>query len=299
MVDQVHVENADRAKRLYLETLDAQGSADDWHQALRVARRVVADALRASSYLKDVPGALITNGGHMLAFRHLMAPPKSQDQFKLCCPPWSKGTEKDNRPVKPKVAHAVADVFEEWLDPAIGRWLVEERKPTQAELRTLLLRVSALIAQKQVDTAKRNRLANAQEAAVVQLLLEKGWQKMPSSTIERRAALPPKHFMHKTRFATATQTPQEVDIACGLSGSYVAAMECKVTNDATNSVKRINDVLKKATAWKAHWGSFVKTAALLQGVIKAEDVQRLSDEGVVVFWSHALDEFGAWLDTRI
>lgn len=106
-------------------------------------------------------------------------------------------------------------------------------------------------------------------------------------------------FMNKTRFATATTTAQEVDIACGFLSSYVAAMECKVTNDSTNSVKRINDVLKKAAAWKAHWGSFVETAALLQGVIKPEDVQRLTDEGVQVFWSHDLNAFATWVQSRV
>ncbi len=113
--------------------------------------------------------------------------------------------------------------------------------------------------------------------------------------IDTRAAVPEKCFMHKTRFATATTTSQEVDIACGLAGSYVLAMECKVTNDETNSVKRINDVLKKAAAWKNHWGSFVRTAALLQGVIAPKDVQRLSDAGVLVFWSHDLLQFETWL----
>ena len=58
--------------------------------------------------------------------------------------------------------------------------------------------------------------------------------------------------MKKTKFATTTR-PQEVDIACGLGATMVLAMECKVSNDTTNSVKRVNDVLKKATAWREHW----------------------------------------------
>jgi len=133
----------------------------------------------------------------------------------------------------------------------------------------------------------------------VDLLLGKGWTKLPSSLIDTRAAVSSKHFMHKTRFATKTTAPQEVDIACGLKGSYVMAMECKVTNDETNSVKRMNDIIKKATAWKEHWGSFVETAALLQGVIAAKDVQRLTDNGITVFWSHELGKFSDWLDSRL
>ncbi len=75
-------------------------------------------------------------------------------------------------------------------------------------------------------------------------------------------------------------------------------MECKVSNDQTNSVKRINDVLKKSAAWKTHWGSFVKTGALLQGVIAAKDVARLIDDGVEVFWSHDLAALDEWIDTQ-
>ena len=51
--------------------------------------------------------------------------------------------------------------------------------------------------------------------------------------------------------------------------------------------------------WKTHWGSFVKPAALLQGVIAAKDVERLIDENVLVFWSHNLDEFAAWVDSQL
>lgn len=299
MVDIVHKQNAALAKRLYLDNLDAGSEADDWHRASRSARRLVANALRESSYLGDIAGALKKDGGHMLAFRHLMAPPKSQDQFKLRCPDWSKGTENNKRPLKEDIADEVAAILVDWLDPAVGHWLGTNRRPTTREVRETLLRTAPLIAHKQVETQQRMRLANAQESAVMALLEARGWTRLQSTLIDTRAAVPPRHFMHKTRFATNTTAPQEVDIACGLRDSFVAAVECKVTNDETNSVKRVNDVLKKATAWKTHWGSFVETAAVLQGVIKASDVQRLADGRVQVFWSHALEDFGTWLDSRV
>ena len=104
--------------------------------------------------------------------------------------------------------------------------------------------------------------------------------------------------MHKTRFVSGPNENQEVDIACGLRDTVVLAIECKVTNDVTNSVKRINDVLKKAAAWRTHWGSFIISAAVLQGVIKFADVKRLLDSGVEVFWAHNLDLFSDWLDSH-
>lgn len=290
--------NADLAKQLYLDTTDPIGEASDWQAAIAKARSIAEAALLASNDLRDIQGALIASGAHTAAFRHLLAPPKSQDQFKLLCPGWSKSTEKSGRGLNEAAAIEVAVAIERWLDVGITPWRVANRPPTAAERSLVVERVVSFIAPKATDTAKRNRLSNIQEQAVVQLLLGNGWTQLPSTEIDGRGVVPTRHFMHKTRFATATTNAQEVDIACGLRGSVVAAMECKVTNDATNSVKRINDVLKKAAAWKTHYGSFVETAALLQGVIKPSDVQRLTDEGVQVFWSHDLDAFSDWIEDR-
>lgn len=291
--------NAEHARRLYIEGADSIGEATDWAASLDQIRLQVVAALAASNELRDLRSALELDGRHMLIFRHLLAPPKSQDQFKLLCEAWSKSSEKSGRAQKPEAAKAVAEVLAQWMDRKIAPWLAANRDPTDVERELLIERIISFIAPKLTETQKRNRLSAEQEDAVVQLLLNLGWVQLPSVTIDTRAAVPPRHFMNKTRFATATTTAQEVDIACGFTSSYVAAMECKVTNDATNSVKRVNDVLKKAAAWKAHWGSFVETAALLQGVIKPEDVQRLTDEGVQVFWSHDLDKFASWVQSRV
>lgn len=154
------------------------------------------------------------------------------------------------------------------------------------------------MANQKIATARRRRLSQVQEDAVLSLLTSKNWALVQSNLVSTAGQLPLHAFMHKTRFASGPNESQEVDVACGLGSTVVLALECKVTNDETNSVKRINDVLKKAHAWKDHWGSFVKPAALLQGVIKSTEVKRLVDNGVEVFWSHRLDLFSSWLDAN-
>jgi len=298
-ISALNARNAATARQVYLDGRDAAVGARDWHEALRQARAIIADALRSSDYLRDPEAALRSSGIHMLAFRHLMAPPASQDQFALLCEAWQKGTEQAHRTVSAAVAPDVARVFHQWLDKAAAPWVFHGKKPTRPELRNTLQRASVLIAAQRVQTIQRGRLSNVQETAVTDLLEGLGWTKQPSRLIDTRAAVDPKTFMHKTRFATKTTAPQEVDIACGLKGTMVAAIECKVTNDQTNSVKRINDVLKKATAWHDHWGSFVETVAILQGVIAAKDVDRLSDANVHVFWSHDLGAFEEWISNRV
>ena len=72
-------------------------------------------------------------------------------------------------------------------------------------------------------------------------------------------------------------------------------MECKVSNDETNSVKRVSEVLDKAKSWQKQWGGFIQTAALLQGVIAYKEVKRLLETDVEVFWSHDLQALADWL----
>lgn len=294
-IKQFNAHNAAVARQIYLASRNPTAGADDWNEALRLARKVVAAALRASNYLRAPEKALVQSGIHMMTFRNLLAPPVSQDQFALLCPEWSKRTEHPNRKMALKEAVAAAAIVLQWLHKAAAPWLQAEREPTRAELRGALNRASFFIAAQRVQTIQRGRVSVEQEGAVVTLLCALGWEKRPSRLIDTRASVAPMTFMHKTRFATKTTAPQEVDIACGLRGTVVAAIECKVTNDEINSIKRINDILKKATAWHEHWGSFVKTVAILQGVIAAKDVDRLTDANVHVFWSHDLDAFKHWL----
>ncbi|MBI5926480.1 MAG: XamI family restriction endonuclease [Aquabacterium sp.] len=294
-----HTKQAEVAKAIYIASRTPDSDANDWNLAIREARALLADALRASNLLQSVDQALQTKGAHMLAFRHMTAPPISQDQFSLACPEWIKGSEKpESRPLKAIAASAVAAQFHIRRSRPLTPWVTEGRKPRMTEVKRLLWSVAPLLASQQLATLQRNRAASAQEGAVIDLLASKGWTRLQASLLDTRATLPVRHYMHKTRFATASNAPQEVDIALGLEGSIVLATECKVSNDATNSIKRVNDVLKKAKAWKDHWGNFVKTAALLQGVIAAKDVHRLLDDGVEVFWSHDLSVFETWIDAR-
>lgn len=284
------------SERLYLTERDSKSDALDWKVALWDARKEIIAFLRASKFLSDVKGALQLSGSHSIPMRHFLAPPVSQDQFKLICPDWSKSNEISGRGFQERKAAAAAAVFAERRSKRLTGWIDRGRPPRMDELTSAIGAIAPLMANQRVSTARRGRLSFQQESLVITLLEAKAWTKLPSRLVSAGGILPSKCFMHKTRFASGPSESQEVDIACGLGGTYVLALECKVTNDHTNSVKRINDVLKKAHAWKSHWGSFVKPAAVLQGVIKGPDVQRLLDNGVQVFWSHRLDLLSCWLD---
>lgn len=283
------------AARLYAESMSPPALAAAWTRASSTAATSVENTLSESNGLADVAAALEVRGGHMLVLRQMLAPPLSQDQFAIVCPSYSKALENTDRPVPADKAASVAEAFLSMRDIRLLPWLSENRAPSAEEIRHVVTAVTPLLASQIHLTAKRTASSTDQEEAVVALLNAKDWERLPSRLVDRGAILAAKQFMKKTKFATTTR-PQEVDIACGLGGTMVLAMECKVSNDATNSVKRVNDVLKKATAWRDHWGSFVRPAALLQGTIGYKDVQRLTHAGVAVFWSHDLPRFERWID---
>ena len=218
-IDPAHTANARIAKSLYLDSQSRQEAAADWLFAVRDARRDVAATLRASNFLTDISGALVESGRHALIFRQMLAPPLSQDQFKLLCPSYAKSTENNGNPFKPAIASGIADFVFARLDLGIAGWASRKERPNRRELETCLRVVSTLIGLQRLSTARRNRLALEQESALTRRLLANHWTRLPSRLIDTRAAVPARHFMHKTRFATATTTPQEVDIACGLGNT--------------------------------------------------------------------------------
>ncbi len=295
-VEAKHREEARIAAELYTAGLAPDVSIAAWHTALSVARGEIVDTLRDTKCFVEVPAALTANARHARVLRALMAPPISQDQFAILCPAYSKTKENDGRAIPADKAAAISAALLAGRDRRLTRWLDRGGDPRPREIRVLVQSISPILGQQAMSTKRRGGMSADQEGAVVDLLLSKQWIRMQGTNlVETPGSLPPRHFLKKIRFATDDQ-PQEVDIACGLKKGVVLAMECKVTNDPTNSIKRINDILKKARAWQKHWASFVKTAALLQGVIEYKDVARLLGENVEVFWSHRLEDFEAWID---
>ena len=286
------------SRERYLNDRDASSDASDWRKALWDARREVIAFLRESDFLCDVAGALRISGLHSRPMRHFLAPPVSQDQFKLICPSWSKSSEKTGAGLSSDKAEATELVFLERRSRHLTAWVDRMRPPRIAELSAAVGAIAPLMANQGISTAKRGRLSIAQENSVLELLNAKQWARLQSSLVSTGGQLPARSFMYKTRFASGINESKEVDVACGMGGTVVLALECKVTNDTTNSVKRVDDVLNKANAWRSQWGAYVRPAALLQGVIKSSDVQRLLANGVEVFWSHRLDLFGDWLEAN-
>ena len=75
------------------------------------------------------------------------------------------------------------------------------------------------------------------------------------------------------------------------------ALECKVSNSATNSIKRLNnDAAVKAVTWRSEFGTIqVVTAAVLGGVYALRNLIDAQEHGLTIFWAHDLPAMLEWM----
>ena len=87
------------------------------------------------------------------------------------------------------------------------------------------------------------------------------------------------------------------DFIIGLPGGSTMALECKVSNSATNSIKRLNnDAANKATTWCRDFGTVqVVTAAVLVGVYAIRNLVDAQARGLTFFWAHDMPAMIEWI----
>ena len=293
---QYHRHQTAIALQLYQSRLSAAKGASEWNQFVRSSEEAVRSALTETTDLADIAGALERSGRVAVLLRYLTTPPKSQDQFGHICKAYSKSAENSGSPIAVTKAEGVASCFLEWRDRNVTAWLDEGRAATAIERERLVGRVVPMMALQKLQTFQRMSASAAQEQAVADMLLDAQWVHQRGKIIDR--SIQARHFMRKARFVADRQT-KEVDVAIGLGQTFVLALECKVSNDVTNSKKRINDIREKANAWKEEYGRSLKRGGLLQGAYHPDDVLSLLHSGIEVFWSHDLDRLSSWLDAQL
>lgn len=92
---------------------------------------------------------------------------------------------------------------------------------------------------------------------------------------------------------------RKADVVVRLHDTRLMAIECKVSNSATNSVKRLNnDAAVKADYWLKQFGTAqVVPAAMLSGVFKVLNLEQAQSRGLSLFWSHDLSKLTEFIDS--
>jgi hypothetical protein len=227
------------------------------------------------------------------AFRYFSGPPVSEDDLKTLAetPSLAPSTFKNN----PAVARAVFQTVLDGLDRRRFPWVspVEKREPSEAEKNAAIIASAALMAAQRVATDRRSEGAAAQEAAVRAALKEIAFEQADARTITTLDAAP-----HPGQFCSESMVGgRKADIVVRLYDHRVLAIECKVSNSALNSIKRVKgDAAAKATKWLAELGtSQIIPAAVLAGVFDARMLFESQAVGLTLWWAHDLARFQRWV----
>lgn len=223
-------------------------------------------------------------------FRYLSGPPISEDDLKVL----AEAVLTPSRLQEDRtMARRVAEVVLNGLDPRRFPWVVRERGPNEAERSAAVLASAALLATRRLETKRRNNEKQRQEDAVKTALRNAGLQQVAPREIAVLTDAPqPGQFCGESPLGE-----RKADIVVGLWDRRTLPIECKVSNSATNSIKRLNnDAAAKAGYWRRQFGAAqVVPTAVLSGVYKLHNLVAAQNSGLSLFWAHDLPQLIGWI----
>ena len=224
------------------------------------------------------------------AFRYLAGPPISEDDLEVLADAVLTPSRLKN---DKEMARRVAEVVLHGLDPRRFPWVVGGREPSEAERNAAVLASTALLATRRLETMRRNDEKRRQEDAVKQALRDAGLKEVEPRKIDVLIEAPqPGQFCGECLLGQ-----RKADIIVGLWDRRTLPIECKVSNSATNSVKRLNnDAVAKAVHWRLQFGeNQVVPTAVLSGVYKLHNLTAAQESGLNLFWAHNLQQLVDWI----
>lgn len=282
----------DKAKELFRESR-MQEPLEAYLEAFEQYQGHVEDLLETSVDLTQLDQRLVvvvTDPALLKAFRYLSGPPVSEDDLKVLAEAvLSPGRLRSDG----AMARRVLNVVRLGLDKRRFPWISEGREATEQERESAVLASAALLASAHVSTSRRSEGKDEQEQLVEDALLKHGLTKVPTRRVNTLNEAPaPGEFCRESMLGT-----RKADFIVSLWDRRIIAIECKVSNSSTNSVKRLNnDAAAKAEAWIAEFGTrSMVPVAVLSGVYKLHNLVNAQERGLLLFWAHDLEELMGWI----
>jgi len=225
------------------------------------------------------------------AVRYLAGPPISADDLMVVA---NAKLSASAISADEQMARRVIETVLLGLDRERFPWVGEDREPTETEKAAAIMSTAALVAARRVMTARANEAKGAQEQKVKDALQEAGFTEVATREIATLHSAPTAgEFCGESLFGT-----RKADIVIRLWDHRVMALECKVSNSSTNSVKRLNnDAAVKARVWIDEFGTAQTVpAGMLAGVFKRHNLEQAQDHGLTLWWSHDLGEMLNWIE---
>lgn len=268
---------------------------EEYLAAFNVYRGNVEKLFEATADLADLNATasdVVANPPLLQAFRYLAGPPISDDDLKTVAEVTSLSPSRLRNDVQ--AVQRIIDVVRLGLDERRFPWVGGGRRPNQAERVAAVLATTVLMATQRVGTNRRSRGKKYQEARVEGALTGVGFSKAAGRHVNTFADAPsPGEFCGESMLGN-----RKADFVVRLWDDRLMAIECKVSNSAINSVKRLNnDAAAKAEAWRNDFGARqVVPAAVLSGVYKLHNLEDAQNRGLTLFWAHDLKALTDWIE---
>ncbi|MGQ0632469.1 MAG: XamI family restriction endonuclease [Sporichthyaceae bacterium] len=266
---------------------------EDYLAHFQEVRETVENLLEATVDLAELQteaAHVLTHPASLEAVRYLAGPPISSDDLKVVA---EASLTASVLAGDAEMSRRVIETILLGLDRQRFPWISEDREPTETEKAVAIISTAALVATRRVMTARANESKDEQEQKVKDALLAADFTEVPTREIATLHNAPgPGEFCGESLFGT-----RKADIVIRLWDHRVMALECKVSNSSTNSVKRLNnDAAVKAGVWIDEFGTAQTVpAAMLAGVFKRHNLEQAQTRGLTIWWSHDLDQMVGWI----
>lgn len=224
------------------------------------------------------------------ALRYVAGPPISADDLKtLADASLAPGRLRHD----PEMAARVLDIVLTSLDAKRFPWVAEQRHPIPAERQAATMASASLMATQRVQTDRKNFAKTKQEKRVADYLSGIGVTHVGPRNIKTSDDAPERgSFCGECMFGD-----RKADLVVRLYDGRLMPIECKVSNSATNSVKRLNnDAAVKAEAWLKQFGTLQTVpTAVLSGVFKRHNLVQAQEAGLTIYWAHDLQPLGDFI----
>lgn len=222
---------------------------------------------------------------HLVAMRYLVTPPISADDLETLT-----GISSNFSRLRTSSDQwsSVVELLAGRIDKNRFPWTPTARSPEPEEKSAALLSTSTLMAMETVRTSRRSVLRVTQETSAATALRESGYQEVRRRRISSRADFPAAgEFCLETSVGS-----KRADIALVTRQGRAYAVECKASNSAVNSFKRLNrEAISSAQSWLHEFSGQVQPAVILAGVFRPANVMAAQASDLEIYWSHDMPRF--------
>lgn len=280
-----------RAIELFIQERGTEGSVR-YREAFDANLVRVMRLFAATRDLVDLEDGTALSGEPSLlsVARYLAGPPISADDLDTLA---GEKVAKRRR-LALETARRAASIVEAAIDQRRFPWLFDtpRRAPTKTERQIALRWTAGLKTAQEVQTSRRSESSARQEASVMSLLEDIGFERVPPRALTATGGLERRQFSREALVAGV-----KCDVPVGLGDGRFLLIECKVSNSAVNGVKRLNrETAGKAGIWRSHFGARAITGAVLSGVFKGANLTAAQSSGVTLFWEHDLSPLAHFIE---